>query len=153
MTSLDSLPLRYSVASIRRFGDSDVFCGLRRIEDGEAVSAPYVLAIDAATEDALTYQVGVHLLTPNHKDDGVALVGVIVGGGHPALLMATEADRSLRTLREVDTTILNVEVAGPDAQPSAEDALYEGVFLYKPREAPPSQPTQRRPWWRLWRRG
>ena len=140
----------YAVAAIREFGGSEVFCITRRLEDGEHAGAPFVLAIDDATEASLEHQVGLHVLSPNHKSDGVALVGVIVGAGHPAMLSAVEKDGSLRALREVDTTILSVEVAGPDARPPQGEVAYDGILLYRP-----AQPTavRQRPWWRFWGRG
>src|SRR4051812_1470724 len=123
---------RYAVAAIRKFGRSEVFCITRRLEDGENAGAPFVLAIDDATEAALEYQVGLHVLSPNHRHDGIALVGVIVGTGHPAMLSAVEEDGSLRALREVDTTILSVEVAGPDARPPEGEVTYDDILLYRP---------------------
>ena len=127
----------YAVAAIREFGGSEVFCITRRLEDGEHAGAPFVLAIDDATEAALEHQVGLHVLSPNHKSDGIALVGVIVGAGHPAMLSAVEKDGSLRALREVDTTILSVEVAGPDARPPQGEVAYDGILLYRPAPNPP----------------
>jgi hypothetical protein len=109
-----------------------------------------VLAIDDATEAALEHQVGLHVLSPNHRTDGVALVGVIVGAGHPAVLSAAGEDGSLRALREVDTTILRVEVAGPDARPPEGEVTYGDILLYRP-----TQPAavKQRPWWQFWGRG
>jgi hypothetical protein len=150
MTSLDSLPVRYAVAAVRQLDGGDVFCGLKPIGGRGDVASPYVLAVDKATEAALTYQVGVHVRTPNHKRDGVALVGVIVGGGHPAVLLAPERDGSLRPVREVDTTIVRVEVAGPDYRATDGEPAYGDIFLYNPRQA---ASLQRRAWWQFWRRG
>lgn len=100
MITLDSLPVRCAVSVIRKFGESEIFCGLRRIETLDAASEPYVLAMDDVTEAAIVYQVGVHISTPNHRNDSVALVGVIVGGGHPALLLAAESGAHNRVIRK-----------------------------------------------------
>src|SRR4051812_37165313 len=58
---------QYAVAAIREFGGSEVFCITRRLEDGERAGAPFVLAIDDATEAALEHQVGLHAV-PESQD-------------------------------------------------------------------------------------
>jgi hypothetical protein len=140
----------YAVESIRKFGDNDVFCGLRTVGSDGMVAAPFALSVDATTEAAIKYQVGMHLLSPNYVPDGVSLVGVIVGGGHPALLSRVEDGGLLYSVREIDTTILFVEVSGPDSRRSSESPIYDGVLMYKPASIATVPP---RPWWRFWQRG
>jgi hypothetical protein len=86
----------------------------------------------------------------NIADPPSELIGVIVGSGHPAQLSAVESESELRFLREIDTTILLVEVGGNNIGSGQEASPHETVVMYAPQAA---QTVQRQPWWRFWRRG
>jgi len=148
----DSRPL-YAVEAIGQFGDSEFFRGLRKVGDDKDIGAPYALSIDLTTEAALHRSVAGHfarLRSMKVADPPPELIGVIVGGGHPAQLSVVGTQGELRFLREINTTILYVEVGGNTGSNRQEPSAHESVVMYSPQSI---QTAQRRRWWQFWRRG
>ena len=137
---------RYAVASIAESGGGQVFA-MRPAPEGKTIDTPYVLDVDAATNAAIEYQVGQHLVSPNYASDTVCIVGVIVGSGHEAELSTVNKNVST-PLRRFDPGILLIAVAGRDASPST--VPQEDVLMYKPAEV---AATKRKRWWKFGGRG
>jgi hypothetical protein len=136
----------HAITAVRHREGIDIFCGIRALAPGEAYWSPFVLAVDETVVAAFEDQIGVHVSSSDFTRTSVHVVGVIVGGGHPAVLSSVNRDGSLQFLREVDTTILFLEILGQDARTS-DETQYSGVRMYEPREV---AEARRKPWWRFW---
>ena len=136
-----------AIQSLAKFGNQDLFIGLRQLDFDEETDTPYGLAIDATTSAALIHSINMHTLSRNYSHDTVRIIGAIVGSGHPAQLYNVEEDGSLTEVREVDTTILLFSFAGVDREDA--DAPDGNVLLYEPRDV--ALARQKRRWWQFWR--
>lgn len=138
----------YAVESVGDLSGSEVFWGVRPVEHDAVDSTPHVLTIDATTKAQMEFQIDLHINSSNYSDDTICVVGVIVGGGHPAQLSSRGPDASTRLLREIDTTILFIAVAGRNVSAGAQ--IQDGVLMYQPLGVTAVRPKS---WWQFWRRG
>ena len=141
----------FTVSELRRVGEIEVLCGMRRLVPGETTNVPWVLAVAAQAEDSIDFQVGMHLRSDNYEEATTRLIGIVIGETGPITLYQVGAGGALSIDRTIETPILFVEIAGSKAPPADRTKFDEQILMYEPEEVQAEEAkATKRPWWKFW---